>query len=373
MSRTIHCASLAAWLLLTSCISVEVSGPTGQDLQAAITKSNTARNIGWYYPDGVPADAARYIAPNSAGQSAIKANVTEQMAAIARLHELRRPAVESMIGKALLPNAPGKIVVLADARPIAKAEPNGQIHISYLVLQALLRGALLEEVVDPSDSFDSAFFDEDGSQYIFNATLDPKDAKSEQQQGLSKVVDVIARARKLKAPGKIGTVLAALGDDDLDGPWFQLAELHDEFVRVDVGYTGAILFLLAHEQGHLVLQHHETLQAQTSMVDRCALQVELEKEADDYALTLLSLLSADTPIPDWFYQGRAGAFTGYRAYLQYSYALSGFAENAGCAYPSNEARFERLAAKHKALQIEAKQRLEAAFQAALQKALDERK
>lgn len=371
MSR---CASIASMLLLSACISVEMNGPTAEDLQDRILKSNTVRSVEWFYPRGVPADSATYVPPERAGEAAIRSRMKELTKAVAQLHAARRPTVEKMLGKSTLAAAPGNIKVHSGPTTVAKVEPDGEIQVSFLVLQALLRGALLEDIVDQLDPLATTPFGDDGTRFDFNEALQPQNAKAEQQQGLTKIVDLIRSARSSKAPGKLGTLLSLARDDDLDdNPWFKLSELADELDQVESSYTGAILFFLAHEQGHVVLRHYEMLQSFETPEARCAAQIELEQEADDYALALLSLLAADMPIPDWFYGGRPGGFTGYRSFLQYSYPLSGFNEQSGCAYPSNKARFDRLAVKHQAYQTEANQLIEDAFQAALTKALEKKR
>lgn len=366
--RTLRVLCIATGLALSACISVE--GQTPKQIKKSFLESSTVRSVAWFYPRGVPQDMNTYVAPTAEAQAAIRSHLEQLGNALAKLHKLRRPAIERLLGMPTAPEAKGTIRLSKVPAPIAKIGPKGEIQISYLVLQAILRGALLEDVVEKTDSMDSHRFGDDDSKYVFNDSLQPQNATPEQQRGLANVVDLIAQARSAKAPGALGAIWASAHADDLeDDPWFKLVDLQDQLSKVESSYAGAIMFLIAHEQGHIVLGHYDRLNSQTDSTSYCATQVELEKEADDYALVLLSLTAADMPLPDWIYQGRSGALTGYRNFLQYSYPLAQFREGAGCAYPSNKSRFERLAVRHKTLQDQAQKLLEKMFEEEMSKKL----
>lgn len=352
MSRISARLPLLSLLFLAACVSVE--GQTPKELKRAFLNSNTVESLTAYYPDGVPSDPSAYRSPTKAGAAKIRSRTAKLSSFLVDLHNKRRPSLERILKRTVEPAQPIRLKILEVNRPVAKVASQSEVQVSFPVMRAVFRGALLENILASPARMSlrnplTAEFDGDDQQFTFDESFQPQNATAEQQQALARIAELTEEVRSTKAPGALGTMASAFSDDEDwdEGPWFKLTDIMEELEGSEISYAGALLFLLAHEQGHIVLKHQEQLGSQ------CSDQIALENEADEYALVLLSLLTGDRTVPEWLIpQGRPGAFTGYRNFLQYSYPLSGFKEG-GCAYPSNKARFEHLAAKHRGLQLEA--------------------
>jgi ankyrin repeat protein len=104
---------------------------------------------------------------------------------------------------------------------------------------------------------------------------------------------------------------------------------------LQIQYYGTLLFTIAHELGHVVLEHFQKLPAS------CA---ERELQADQFAAVLVGESFVAQSIDylggvAFFSEDRLLAYAGWATFLDYAYEYAGFRNNnATCIYPSQEVR-----------------------------------
>jgi hypothetical protein len=330
-----------------------------------------------FYPgEAVPADPA-LLSEELIGDNLrpIQKELSDFAAMLRKLHEAKRENIEKY-GLKLTPKLSSKVSIVNSSSIAANTKRDGLVTVDVRVLQSIFRGAVLEMYRasgdhSPTDSFvhTSEKFDE---------SFNPSEATAEQRKAIESLLETVHQIDQIRGQTMMGDLFGALGDDNLDGPWFQITDIAMKSNNLQTRYVGAVLFLLAHEQGHLALNHFnrrdalEKEGAISQQADKdsrlCQGLRQLEQEADVYALLLLSPHTSspvEAAIADSFDEFRN--IVGFRNFLNYGYNLSGFAdgEHTACRYETNRTRYETL----DRLNGELSQESTTAFETALEKAL----
>jgi hypothetical protein len=240
-----------------------------------------------------------------------------------------------------------KINLVNQTLPRAYSSEDGVITIDVEVIQALFRGALLEGLRE-----------EKGIDLLapttvkpFSTQYDPALATEEQKFAIREFLSAISDLEKLLHHSE----WPRLFDRPDSTKKHEVLRSAYKVLTLELRYWGALSFLLAHEYGHLALNHHSHLDYlinRYASVKRslgspfCRAAGHFEDEADIYSMLLLSLLSdpklmtlapsqAELPL-------RMVDFaTGYRNFFVYGYPLIGFTAQVEqtCQYKTNKDRF----------------------------------
>jgi hypothetical protein len=356
--RMTTCCRLGATLLvavLPACVTVE--GESSGDMKARLQSTYLYTSIKRFYPDGVPADPAT-VYPRLDGRSlrAIEAELQALSTFLVERHGSRRGALEVLFKQPPAPAPKPRFVVERTLQPTAFSSPQGEITIDVRVLQAVFRGALISNGGSASDRLDTAPVDAGSNAASSPAGRVDPDLQTEHQRKLiQSAVDLVRQIDQTRGQSMLGDLVGVMRDDGFDSPWFRMSDLMMKSQRLQVTYSGAVLFLMAHEMGHIALGHHRTntlLQKETPESQRtdgsryCEQRRELEFEADAYALVLLTQTIGETALVSAMGMNMFGQddISGYDSFFRYGYPLAGF-EGSGshCTYPTAVERRELLA------------------------------
>lgn len=323
----------------TGCISVQ--GKSTREIKSEFQGSYLYKSVKRYYPDGLPEDPGIiYPALKGAKLPPIKDEMNQFAAAIRAAHVHRRPYIEKYLHYIVPKIAKSDVEVVSRGIPSAFTK-NGNIYLDVLVLQAIFRGALL--------SADMTFISEESFAVSeLPSAYSPDQETQAQRQKLGWLLDSVKTVDSSTGTCAIIDVFRAI--NDFDSPWFKLSSIQLATQNLQFTYAGAILFLLAHEHGHIALDHDAvalTLSKEDS--EYCQKQRELELQADAYALLLLSPYVGQQAMPPAV-ELLMGPVTGYRSFFEYGYRLGGFKDpGANCTYPSKEVRLQNLSELDRAL------------------------
>ena len=239
-------------------------------------------------------------------------------------------------------------------RPTVNVSSQGEISLDARVLQAIFRGALLENRRLGGDDGFSVFLRPGlNASQKFDVTYVPSAQTEEQRAAIAELLRLIEDVKATPGHGVVGDIFAVWSEDDFtEAPWFRMTDFALRSQDLQLRYLGASLFLLAHEFGHLALRHHDRLKSIQEAIpegsrgeesDYCSTRRDIEHEADLYALLLLSPYGqSDSPPPFLDFFGIGQNLTGYRNFFQYGYDLGGFTQTSGedCSYPTNKDRYD---------------------------------
>jgi len=328
--------------------------PSGQ-MKEEILRSYLAKSLERFYPDGVPDDINKVYSDLSSDQlDAISSELEDVLGAIEKNHIKKHKMLDAVFVSELARAPRSKLTIMNLGRPTAKSSSEGEVFLDVRVLQAIFRGALLENLRLGEDRGLSVLLRPGPNDpQKFDSTYLPSAQTEEQRAAIAELVQLIEDARATPGHGAIGDLFAVWGGDDFsEAPWFRMTEFALRSQNLQLRYVGASLFLLAHEYGHLALRHHDRLKSLKKEFpegDRrdesvyCSAVRDLEHAADLYGLLLISPYSqVNSPPPFLDFLGTAQILTGYRTFFQYGYDLGGFAYTSGeaCKYPTNKDRYE---------------------------------
>lgn len=366
---------IAISLSCSACITI--SGESSGDIQDKLQQSYLVQSAKRFYPNGTVPDNPALVSHELTGNNLkpIQKELSEITTSLRKLHETKK-AILAQHGLELTPKISSRVAVVNNGSIAANTRRDGLITVDVRVLQSIFRGAVLEmyrasENHSPIGSF-ARTSDE------FDDSFNPSEATTEQRKALESLLKTVQQIDEIKGKTMLGDLVGAFGDDNLDGPWFQISEIAMDSNSLQTRHVGAVLFLLAHEQGHLALDHFtrrdslESDAAASQQADKdfrlCQGLRQLELEADAYALLLLSphtLSPVEAAITDSFDEFRN--IVGFRNFLNYGYNLSGFSEgeHTTCQYETNRARYENLDRLNKSLSQASASAFDAVFEKAI--------
>jgi hypothetical protein len=372
--------------ILSSGCCISIQGQSSEGMKHELMDSYLFKSAKRFYPEGAPKDPAR-ISPNLNGQQLIP--IQEELITIAsalrKTHEKKFAALTAYRMPQMKKKVDSRIEVISKQSTAANTDENGRITIDVRVLQSIFRGAVLETYLENRQSTSREDLPPT-PKYGFEDAYDPKTATADQVAAIEQLLRLVEEIEKMPGHSIIGDFAGAMRDDGFESSWFKMANLKSSSLGLQTKYAGAIMFLLAHEQGHLVLDHHARWNslkrdptAMGSGYDAnklCDVRRSFEAEADAYALLLLSPYLTERGVGMLPSLGGLGLFddmlrnsVGFRNFFIYGYNLSGFNENKGqaCVYETNRARLQRLEGLNKSLQDASEKK----FDEALQKKWDE--
>lgn len=334
---------------------VTVTGKSSEKLQQELQQTYFYRSAKRFYPDKtVPNDPSLVsIALIGDNLRPIQEELSETAAWLRTRHETKRINLEKYDLR-LTPKISSEVSIVNSSSTAANTTRDGLITIDARVLQSIFLGAVLEAYrasgeLSPIHSFA-------GTLEKFDDSFNPSESTAEQRKAIESLLEAVHHIDQLEGQTVLGDFFSDVEGRHFNTPWFQISKIFLGSIDLEIKYIGAVLFLLAHEQGHLALDHFnrrdsfEKEAAISSLGDKdtrlCQGLRQLELEADVYALLLLS---RHTESPESAYYEDLlfninKNFVGFRNFLQYGYNLSGFAEgeNSKCRYETNRARYETL-------------------------------
>lgn len=348
-------------LAATACVTVE--GQTSAEWKDKLQSSYLYKAVKHFYPQGVPEDPGQ-VYPDL-GQSEMRAMEEElQLLSVNLLqaHARRAPYVLKLTRWSHMTTPPKpRVMVQRTLQPTIYASPDGSITVDVRVLQAIFRGAVVSA---GGTGAEGALFSGIGAMMGLGSEperpepQDPGLQTEAQRKVLQSVVDDVRRIDRIPGGGALGDVAGVIRDGT-DSPWHRMTELAMASQPLEITYTGAVLFMMAHEMGHLALGHHQQhaeLQRHKGVSTGpdndtyCEQRRGFETEADAYAMLML------TRLLDGRDSGSAAAdlvgmnrITGYDSFFRYGYPLVAFGEEDSCSYPSAAERWAQLHAEEKAL------------------------
>lgn len=330
-------AGLLAALALSGCITT--TGTSSSAMRKNFLNSYFVKNLEVFYPEGSATSATDPI-PNldKTREKVLGSQVSQLAVAVAKLHENRKLLLAKTLGVEAFAKPTGQVSLVNNSIPIADTTFDNRARFSYMFLQALFRGAMLEDAMISKASPNGRVFyalSDNNVSFTFDDNLNPLKATQEQENSIKAIRERVAEVKSMRTHSVLFDVLSG-GDSFSD-----MSDAVFDYNYISMSHSGAMLFLLAHEQGHVVLNHRATLSKINDPAALCAAKLSMERQADLYALLLLSQEFGDTPsVPTM----NTGAVTGYRSFFQYSYPLTGFSSSGDqCSYEPNKVRFEKLA------------------------------
>jgi hypothetical protein len=352
-----------------SCITVE--GQSSGQMQRALQQSYLVQAAKRFYPNETLPDDPALVSPQLTGRKLVPIQKElADLATVLKKQHASKLSIMQSFGLQLAPKVSPRVSVVNGGRAAAHTLESGMVTVDARVLQSIFRGAVLEVYRGGGGEFDSLA----SMKAEFDDSFNPSMATQEQRDAIAELLKTVRQIDEQKGRTRLGDVVGMISDDDFDSPWFNLADLSMRSDRLQTRYVGAILFLLAHEQGHLALAHFkqrdELERADVDQATHCAGLRRFEQEADAYALLLLSPHTSGDPSAGFAVAmfDQLDDMVGYRNFFVYGYNLSGFAEHPdeACTYETNRSRYESLNKLNEVLL----QRSGEAFEAALSESLE---
>ena len=356
---------------LLSCISIQMEGQSSFEMKRSLEDSYLLKSMDRFYPDGVPQDLSQvYPHLGHDEEKAMKEELDGLITALHRAHEEKYPFINAVIPEltkslskqflgsatiaALLKQFSSNLKLTNHNSITAFTNREGHITLDIRVLQALFRGALLENFREnpenPMNPLGLTFGSFMMSSKEFDPTFEPSNATKEQREAIMHLYQTVQTIKETEGNFLVGDMMDAFSDNSKSN-WGIMASISQRANILQAQYLGAVLFLLAHEHGHLALNHYSRLQdlkSQSFEDERkfqdsfCLWRGYFEMEADVYALLILSPYTGKKAVfPMMDLQGVGQHRTGYRNFFQYGYSLSGFEETPGeiCSYPTKQQRY----------------------------------
>jgi hypothetical protein len=349
------CMIIGLPIIFSGCISIQ--GPSSGDMKRELLNSYLVKAAKRFYPEGAPRDTSR-IYPRLHGQNLapIEDELNDIASGLRKAHKAKFGTISAYAMPKMKEQVSSQIEVISEQPIAANTDQNGRITIDVRVLQSIFRGAVLETFQrdHPSIKLHPTL------EHRFDRTYDPGTVTADQVAAIEQLLELVEKIEKMPSHySAIGDMFDVFSNDKRLGqqPWFELEEIEMSSLSLQARHGGAVSFLLAHEQAHLVLDHHSRWNHLVGdEKTRCDARRSFEAEADAYALLLLSpqttaggagMVFFEAPGWDTF-----SNMVGFRNFLIFGYNLSGFNESEGktCKYETNQVRFQRLEKLNKFIQ-----------------------
>lgn len=320
-------ALISSLLILALVGCIHVSGPSSGKLKKNLVKSWLFKSTDLFYPaDSQGASSYPTLSKQSIGS--LERDINLLLKSVLELHRRNSTLAGTYFNQAVPAVVDGVAILDNQGLPIAKSFMNEsgklEIRIDVRVLQATFRGSLVAAI--RADEFGGSSQQDDSDDVLLANFLDFKKDVS-----------------KAKAGNMLGDLIGAMHSDDFDNDrWFKMADFAEKGDQIQSRYVGTLMFLLAHELGHFVLNHYR----EGCDLSKCDRFAERERQADKYAGILLGALLA--PLGEF---GEDSFFpfsnlSGIDVFFNDAYGRIGFVDpkssSCACPYPSPEER--RLAA-----------------------------
>ena len=366
---------LALVLIFSTSACITTTGQSSGEMKRDFQESYLYTSVKRFYPEGVPDDPSQ-IYPELDGKYLIpiEDELTELIQFISTAHKSKQSIISNTFKPLTKSDVEPIVQVRNTGRPDALSSPNGEITVDVRVLQGIFRGALLSPNLGKSMV---GFLLGRSAKKPY----DPERETAEQRKEIQEIVGIVNEVDSLQGNYSVASDLWDLSTSKsvVAEPWAKMMSIKVQSDDLQLAYAGAILFLVAHEYGHIVLGHHaeeEKLRAdyppdahgENSLY--CKRRRQFELDADAYAFLLMSPLFGDAPR---FLTGRFKGQEGYEKYakiedlstgetlelntddlideqigvayknfFQYGYKLSGLSGAATCSYPSLDERIKAL-------------------------------
>ena len=336
--------ALAIEVSFLACAGFAMTERTSADFKRDAQNTFLCRAGRIFYPDGVPPVSSNEpVRMNQAQFRAIQADLRARYRHVEKLHERYYDQLAKIFGPGLPRQVVTTVRLVQGTQALAYSQEDGVITVDVQVVRALYRGAVTETFeirrsaaerlqrvgpalregrrVDPDDSVDYTTVEP-------QRMLPPTDLERE------------AVAALMNDLWSIDALPVYTHSGDVRDKYESATRLLNFIIDTnpfEAKYDGVVMFVLAHERAHIVLEHFRILREWARDHDQDSVDevhMSLEHMADVYATLLLSTSFAEVgPINLWGYLDRRG----YEPFFRYSYAYAGFSRS-GPGYPTVESR-----------------------------------
>lgn len=332
--------NLLAWVSvfqLVGCVTISVEGESTGQMKRKITESEFYRHAALFYPNQELVDPREIPPLNSEQERSLQDDLGQTLKVVLRLHKAHDEVLRAYFGDeaAELPEATVRVVNndSPEARTTQAGDPNsGNITIDVRVIQSMLRAALLTT------------YEVEIMLYCFRTDVECSAEDSFEIEAIAINTFLSKRTRVDQTPDRsvfgdlmnddMPSSLAEMREMDADiGPldWFEMRDVVKEFGGIDVRYDVQQLFLVAHEVGHIALDHFGpspiiVTDRENDPEDGCSGRRAKERAADIYAGVLITFATPRNALADFL-----GAFggtqvsAGFETFFSYAYDYAGFA------------------------------------------------
>lgn len=333
------CLSL---LQVSGCITVSVQGESTGQMKKKVLESHFFKDAALFYPDEKLGDPEEIPPLKSKNILSLQHDLEDTLKDIFRFHKTHQQTLRSIFRDAVEGVPQATVIVTNNDLPEAQTTSSGEITIDVRVIQSMLRAALLNTY-----KVEVQLHRINTNSEISAHNFSPEEEKIAINTFLSK------RSRFNKTPSRslIGDLMktdpltpSSSGSYD----WFEMNKLIEEFDDIALRYEVQRYFLLAHEVGHLVLGHFGPApflltDKERDPEDDCAERRALERAADVYAGTLITLATHDYAMKDILgLFSRSKISDGFDTFFSYAYDYAGFKNTDGSQscinYPPPEQR-----------------------------------
>lgn len=343
-------AAAAGVGIVLGCSTMQIAGEVF-DTAVAFGKQRTEQasflgtSTGIFYPEGVPANVSALPKLSEQNIQSIQQGLDVQTTLLLRTVRKERILLSSLVGREVSDVKDQKFIVEQSDAPTLVLSESGVITLDSRVLQAIYRGVVVSATTRSVDDCTPA-----GSNECQRRALALVIAAREQFLNRSPIT-IVNDAKEVAAIGKARPrTMEDLRDVMMQRLDENMAAAGAEMLSIEAStrYDDALLFVVAHELGHRVLNHY----ARASSGER---RYDLELEADRFAALAATLTRNQSVRPrnpvlrqldgEIYEMTSVGPCpgkynhepTGHRDYFEFGYPLSGF-PSTGSDYPLSEAR-----------------------------------
>lgn len=317
--------------------------------QRSVQSSFLGTSTSLFYPDGVPENVSVLPRLSDEGVSRVQGELDVQARLLLDAVQKERRFLARLIGKDIL-QASGQVFVVEqrDLPTIALSE-SGAITVDLRVLQSIYRGVLLSVTADLLSNCRPA-----KSNRCQRQALQLVFAAREQFLQFSPIPAVTQAKDAIQIAGTQPRSMEELGvamSELLDS---RLADAGAQALSIEASkrFDDAVMFVVAHELAHRVLEHYRRSAAGERRFD-------LELEADRFAGVLMSLVRNASVRPrnpvlkqidGEIYELTSAGWcpgtynhvpTGHKDFFEYGYEFAGFSDGSS-DYPSQDTRARRV-------------------------------
>lgn len=328
------CATLSLGLI-AACMNQTFKGAWSYETKQNILDSYTMLSARVFLPWDAPGTLTNLPqAPDPIAMRRLHLRLQELLDEIALRHAASHARLSTTMRQDLLPEIRVRLNLTTTGQPLAHVEENGDLTIDLLVIQAMFRATVMTGVPQKG-WWTYGEYDLSGIEPLSPAAEVARIAEFQDFRGM------VERETGYCAIGDLLTGIFAV-------KWGDNAE---RVALIEERILGGLLFLLAHEVGHLVLGHFRHTR---SVADEAAFQA-AELQADRYAAALIG----DAKGAEWIF-GRMYRVTrtigGFDLFFRTAYSLAGFERvpgNGGFRHPEPRARREAAIAAYDAAAAQA--------------------
>ena len=310
--------SLVYVLCLNGCLSIGTIGQSTGEMKEGITNSQFYKDAALFFPDPSVDDPNQLPKLSEEQFADLEGDLVERLRLVVRLHGKYDKAIKILFGDSVAGQPDVNLILTKRDVPEASTSPNGEIAIATRVIQSTLRSALVTEY--------------EVEILLHRVKQDSKRSGKEYSTEEEKIaIDtyLLNRERLILTPDR--SVWGDLyGKPSSKGglDWHEVSRIYKELNNLVVRYDAQLLFLLAHEVGHVALGHFSSNPVRARLEDAddaCKERRELEVAADLYATALITLATPGNAADDFFgVFGGTRVGEGFETFFKYTYDYAGF-------------------------------------------------